>query len=114
MVKIRNRKTAEHYQWGEACDGWRLLDGLDLAVIQERIPPGAGEVRHFHRHARQFFYVLTGHVLFDIGDEAISVGPGDGVEVAPLQLHRVRNVSDADAVFLVVSSPSTRSDRENT
>jgi hypothetical protein len=40
---------AEHYVWGSVCDGWRLLNEADLSVIQERVPPGQGEVRHFHR-----------------------------------------------------------------
>ena len=44
----RNRSNAEHYVWGDGCDGWRLLDRPDLSVIEERIPPGRGEVVHFH------------------------------------------------------------------
>jgi len=38
---------------------------------------------------------------------------GDALEVPPLQTHRVRNVSGGDAMFIVVSAPSTRGDREN-
>jgi mannose-6-phosphate isomerase-like protein (cupin superfamily) len=112
VTRIRNRKTAEHYRWGEVCDGWRLLDGSDVAVIQERIPPGAGEVRHLHRRARQLFFVLAGQLMFDIGDEVVGLGPGDAIEVPPLTPHCVRNVSEAEAMFLVVSSPSTKGDRE--
>ena len=44
---IKNISTAQHYRWGDACDGWRLLNRPNLSVMQERIPPGAGEVSHF-------------------------------------------------------------------
>lgn len=35
---IKNVGTAEHYRWGQDCDGWRLPQGPDLSVIQERSP----------------------------------------------------------------------------
>jgi len=31
-------------------------------VIRERIPPGRGEVRHYHPRARQCFFVLSGQI----------------------------------------------------
>ena len=36
VVSIDN---AEHYVWGDVCDGWRLLQREDMSVIQERVPP---------------------------------------------------------------------------
>jgi hypothetical protein len=59
---ITNISTAEHYRWGDVCDGWRLLSRPDLSVIQERIPPGAGEVRHFHSRARSTIQNFTGRL----------------------------------------------------
>jgi hypothetical protein len=44
---------AEYYSWGGVCDGWHLLKHPDLSVIQERVPAGAGEVRHYHMRARR-------------------------------------------------------------
>jgi hypothetical protein len=29
--------NTEQYSWGEGCDGWRLLKGDDLSVIQEHV-----------------------------------------------------------------------------
>ena len=108
---IRNRHTVEHYKWGHS-DGWRLLDRSDLSVIQERMPPGAAEVKHLHRHARQLFYVLDGRVEMEIRGEVLELGPGDAIEVSPGEAHRVRNTSLTDASLLVISSPSTSGDRE--
>ena len=103
--------TSEHYVWGNVCDGWRLLDQADLSVIQERVPPGAGEVRHVHTRARQFFYVLSGTATLEFGDEAVTFGAGQGMHVPPGVAHRFANASSLEVVFLVVSSPSTAGDR---
>ncbi len=110
---IKNRKNAEYYVWGEVCEGWRLLDQPDLSVIQERIPPGAGEVRHYHARARQQFFVLEGELTIDIGNEHFQLNPQDSLEVAPGDAHSVRNDGSSDAIFLVISAPTTRGDRTN-
>ena len=64
VVSIGN---AEHYIWGEICDGWHLLKRGDMSVIQEHVPPGGAEVMHYHSQARQFFYILEGEgiMLFE-------------------------------------------------
>jgi mannose-6-phosphate isomerase-like protein (cupin superfamily) len=88
--------TAEHYSWGEVCDGWRLLATPGLSVIEERMPPGSSEQRHHHDRARQFFYRLQS---------------GEGIEVHPAQKHQAFNREAVDARFLVISQPSTQGDR---
>jgi hypothetical protein len=45
-MKSVTLNNAEHYIWGEGCDGWHLLKGDDLSVIQERVPPGNFETKH--------------------------------------------------------------------
>lgn len=62
---------AEHYVWGEVNDGWHLVKRDDLSVIEERIQPGAAEVRHYHQKARQFFYVLAGELTMEAGGRRI-------------------------------------------
>jgi len=105
--------TAEHYTWGGVCDGWHLLKNPALSVIQERVPPGAGEARHFHSHARQFFFVLSGTATMEFESDAVTFGAGQGLHVPPGTRHRFVNRSDADVVFLVISSPTTAGDRTN-
>lgn len=111
---IKNRRTAEHYKWGKACDGYRLLDRPDLTVIQECIAPGESEVKHFHRQSRQLFYVLDGQLRIELETEVLLLESGDSVEIVPDLPHRVSNVSPAPVTLLVISSPSTSHDREET
>jgi mannose-6-phosphate isomerase-like protein (cupin superfamily) len=110
---VSDTSNAEHYVWGDRCDGWHLLKHSDLSIIQERVPAGAGEVRHFHSRARQFFYVLSGMATLEFEGASVTFGPGQGVHVAPNTEHRFANHSDVDVVFLVVSSPPTTGDRTN-
>ncbi|HTY36719.1 MAG TPA: cupin domain-containing protein [Bacteroidota bacterium] len=112
-TRLKNIHNAEHYTWGGVCDGWRLLDGADLSVIQEQIPPGHGEVKHVHTTSRQFFYVLSGALQIDVGPESLRLDGGDSLEIPPSIHHKVWNPFQDTAVFLVVSSPSTRNDRIN-
>jgi mannose-6-phosphate isomerase-like protein (cupin superfamily) len=105
--------TAEHYLWGDACDGWHLLKRDDANIIQERVPAGKAEVMHYHKVSRQFFYILAGSGTIQINDETFILSQGDGMEVPPLVKHRFENNSSADVVFLVISIPKSHGDRIN-
>jgi mannose-6-phosphate isomerase-like protein (cupin superfamily) len=108
VVSIEN---AEHYVWGEICEGWHLLKRDDLSVIQERVPAGATEVTHYHTKARQFFYILQGEGVMAFEDKAVLLRKGQGIEIASQVKHQFRNQSNTDVHFLVISTPSTRGDR---
>jgi mannose-6-phosphate isomerase-like protein (cupin superfamily) len=103
--------SADHYHWGEQCEGWRLLDGEDLSVIEEQVPPGTGERAHRHRQARQCFYVLSGEAAIEIDGVAIPIAQGQSLEVPPGVAHRFHNPGTQPVRFLVISSPTTRGDR---
>ncbi|MBO9875753.1 MULTISPECIES: cupin domain-containing protein [Xanthomonas] len=107
-----NIASARHYTWGGSCDGWHLLDVPDLSVIEERMPPGAAEVRHRHLRARQFFRVLDGEAALELEGVVHVLHAGDGLHVPPGAAHRMRNASNADVRFLVVSAPHSHGDRE--
>ena len=106
-------KTAEHYIWGEVCDGWHLLKRDDISVIREHVPAGGAEVMHYHERARQFFYILEGEGRMIFEHREVILHTGEGIEIEPLLKHQFRNQSNADVYFLVISVPSTRGDRIN-
>jgi mannose-6-phosphate isomerase-like protein (cupin superfamily) len=104
--------TGRHYQWGGASHGWHLLEGRDdLSIIQERVPPGDRERRHYHVRARQFFYVLAGEGTLEIDGTPCTLTAGQGVEVAPGVPHQFVNASADDVDFLVISTPPSHGDR---
>jgi len=103
-------ENAEHYVWGEICDGWRLLNRDDMSVIQERVPAGGAEVVHFHNTARQFFYILDGEGTMVFEDRELILTEGQGIEIPPQVRHQFKNKSNADVHFLVISIPTTIGD----
>lgn len=103
----------KHYNWGDGCDGWRLFTTPGLSVIEEMVPPGKSEGRHFHSQARQFFYILSGKAILGINSVEHSLPAGSGMEVEPGAAHKFMNNSSELVRFLVISSPSTHGDRTN-
>ena len=106
-----SRSIAEHYNWGEGCDGWHLVRAGALSVIEERMPPGTREARHRHAAARQFFYVLAGELTMEVNGTRHRLAARTGIEIAPGIAHQAINDGDTDAEFLVVSSPPSHGDR---
>ncbi len=110
-------KTAEHYKWGgdlgTDCDGWHLVKTPNLSVIEELMPPGASELRHYHLHSRQFFYVLDGTLTLEIEGQTFVLQTGEGIEVAPRQPHQAFNRSARPVRMLVTSQPPSHGDRIN-
>lgn len=108
---VTDTRVAPHFAWGTGCDGWHLLQFPALSIVEERMPPGASEVRHYHRQALQFFYVLSGHLAIEIDRREFQVAAGQGISIPAGAAHEVRNRSTADATFLVISCPPSQGDR---
>lgn len=105
--------NAEMFSWGRDCEGWKFLERPDLAVTYERIPPGRGELSHYHRKSRQFFFILSGEASFLIGKDKMTLQPGQGLEIPPGLLHSLWNDGREDLSFLMISAPDTKGDRVN-
>ena len=108
-----SRANAEHYRWGNDCDGWHLVKDAALSVIEEFMPPGAAEIRHHHERAQQFFYILSGEILMEIEGETTRIAAGSGIRVPPRKRHRITNPASSAAKFLVISQPPSHGDRAN-
>jgi mannose-6-phosphate isomerase-like protein (cupin superfamily) len=108
---IIDKNNAEHYRWGESCDGWHFLKSENLSIIQEKVPPGKSEKRHFHSQAKQFFYILKGKASIEIGGIIHQLFEGQGIEIPPETPHKFMNLSSEEVEFLVVSSPKSHGDR---
>ncbi len=104
-------ESAAHYNWGDGCDGWHLVRGDALSVIEERMPSGTAERRHFHERSRQFFYVLAGELTMELDGTEQLLSAGEGLEIAPGFAHRAFNRGAQDVRFLVVSQPPSHGDR---
>ncbi len=106
-----SKETAEHYVWGQTCDGWHLVKTAELSIIHERMPSGASEIRHYHAKSRQFFFVLQGTATLEIAGEREILRRHEGAEVPPGVPHQMFNESEREVEFLVISQPASHGDR---
>ncbi|UJF33333.1 cupin domain-containing protein [Paenibacillus hexagrammi] len=108
---MMSKKNAEHYVWGQQCDGWFLEQSQERIIIHERMPAGTSEVRHMHEKASQFFFMLSGIATMELDGENIQLHAHEGVTVLPGVPHQMRNDSEESIEFLVISTPTTKGDR---
>jgi mannose-6-phosphate isomerase-like protein (cupin superfamily) len=111
--KVSIEVPLKHYQWGNACDGWNLVDNAALSVKQERMPAGTTEALHYHQFAQQFFFILKGTATFDIDGETIIVNEQEGIHIQAGKKHRISNTTSSAIEFILSSQPSTAADRIN-
>lgn len=113
MTKVVSTANVEHYKWGGGadCDGWYLVRTPELNVIEELMPSGTCERRHYHARARQFFYVLDGELTMEIERQEFLVRRGEGIEVAPGAKHQVINRGKMPLRIMVTSQPPSHGDR---
>lgn len=105
------KDNAEHYLWGQNCDGWHLVKSANLSVIHERMPPNTSEARHYHNASHQFFFVLSGIVTLEIAGKREILRSHQGAEVPPGVPHQMFNESEHEIEFIVISQPAGRDDR---
>jgi mannose-6-phosphate isomerase-like protein (cupin superfamily) len=115
MAEKISSKTAQHYTWGGLSgmesDACYLVRTPELHIIEERMPAGAAEKPHHHIHARQFFYVLEGELTLKLHHLERILLPGEGLEIAPGELHQAINANTEPVRFLITSQPPSHGDR---
>ncbi len=105
--------SLKHYQWGNACDGWNLVEDESLSIKQERMPAGSSEDLHYHQKSQQFFFILKGIATFEIDNKTIEVKEQEGLHIKAGSKHRIINNTKDDLEFILSSQPSTINDRIN-
>lgn len=108
-----SKDNAEHYLWGDNCDGWYLLNRPDMLIIHEKMPSGTCEKRHFHSVSRQFFFVLQGVLTMELEGNKHEIKAHQGLEIPPGIKHQARNDGESSVEFNVISHPTTRGDRSD-
>jgi uncharacterized cupin superfamily protein len=87
------------------------LGAEQLAVNLRVLPPHTAHVApggdptrgHSHRTIEEIYVVLAGEITVKVGDDVATLRPRDAVRIAPATPRAVRNDSDAEAAFLLLS-----------
>ena len=76
-----------------------------VAVIEHRMPRGAGSPLHVHRREDEWFYVIDGEVTFWVGGEVIRAPAGSFV-YGPRDIPHTFQITSEEARFLLVTEPA--------
>ena len=106
-----SRSTQTAYKWSEGGVGRHLIDTDGLLVVEETMALGCSEKRHHLNKATQCFYIREGTALMKIDGKNIVLVQGIALHIQPGTDHAIANESSNEIRFLVISAPSTRSDR---
>ncbi len=74
--------------------------------MEALVPPGGGPPPHIHRREDETFYLVAGHIEFRLGDETITAGPGDFVNVPRDTVHCFHNGGDETARMILTFTPA--------
>ena len=83
-----------------------------MSVIQERVPYGCSEVRLYHQHAEQFFFVISGIATIEVDGFIHKLQKQQGVHVPAGVPHQLSNQYKDDLVFIVTSTPPSHGNRK--
>jgi quercetin dioxygenase-like cupin family protein len=75
-------------------------------AMEAIVPPGGGPPPHIHRNEDETFYVLEGEMEFRLGDDTITAGAGDFVNVPRGTVHNFHNAAGADARMILTFTPA--------
>ena len=82
----------------------RVFSGEHATLAFTTLDPGHEPNPHSHPH-EQIVYILSGRARFVVGDEEVTVGPGEMLVVPPGVEHWAETSGDEPVVDLSVFSP---------
>lgn len=108
---------ADVSRWGEAMRSsgqhlWTKMSGKDTAgawsTWESLVPAGFGVPLHVHFKQDEWFWVLSGEVLFEVGGERFRLTPGTSLFCPRRVPHRWKNVVDSVSRLLILAQPTGR------
>ena len=77
-----------------------------FAIEHTKIMPGWGPPLHLHLAQEEWFYVIDGHVLAQVGDRRVTLNPGDSI-LGPRNVpHAFMAIGPAPAHMLITFTPA--------
>jgi uncharacterized cupin superfamily protein len=83
----------------------RQMGASALGARLWRLGPGQASTWHRHRVTEELYVLLEGTGRARVGEETLTLAPGDSLFAGPETLRQLFNDTDADALWLVVGAP---------
>ncbi|MFQ6088132.1 MAG: cupin domain-containing protein [Candidatus Methanofastidiosia archaeon] len=107
---IRNRSNVPKKEWAPNHFAWALVENDELSVKLEEIPIGGKSNIHYHKRARQFFFVLNGKATVKVENQEHLLKNHDEIEIPQNKRHQISNTGAKKLLFILVSSPRVLED----
>jgi quercetin dioxygenase-like cupin family protein len=75
-------------------------------AMEAYVPPGGGPPPHIHRNEDETFYIVEGEIEFLLGDEIVTGGVGDFVNMPRGVVHRFHNAGTTPARMILTFTPA--------
>ncbi len=98
---VKETKTEDRRPWGY----YEILsDSPDHKVKRIVVYPGKRLSLQRHQRRRENWTIVQGHPVITRGDELIPLNPGDAIQIAKQEKHRIFNPGSSDVVFVEVQT----------
>ncbi len=91
---------------------WVKVSGQDTAddwsMFESRVPSGLSLPLHVHHEQDEWFWVLEGNFVFEVGDQKHQLSAGMSVLLPRKIPHRWKKTSDGDGKLLILLQPAGR------
>lgn len=77
-----------------------------LFIIENTLHAKGGPARHLHLHQDEWFYVLEGEFVMEVGDKRMTLLPGDSVFAPRTVPHVWANVGASQGKLLIAFTPA--------
>jgi mannose-6-phosphate isomerase-like protein (cupin superfamily) len=92
-------QVTEHRPWGSFTI---LADESDHKVKRIVVKPGQRLSLQRHKHRQEHWLIVSGEAVVTLDDTLVTLGPGQAVDIARGQVHRVENKGKEPLVFIEV------------
>jgi len=89
----------------ENTDLAKQLEAGALGARLWRLAPGQASTKHRHRQEEELYFLLEGRGRARIGDEVLTLAPGDTLLIEPSTVRQLFNDTGDDQLWLVVGAP---------
>ena len=81
-----------------------LLDEPNVKIKKITVNANSRLSLQLHRHRSEWWKIISGHGLMQVGAKEWAVGEGDTVNIGRLEVHRITNETDESLIFVEVQS----------
>ncbi len=75
-------------------------------AMEAIVPPGGGPPPHIHRNEDETFYIVEGQSTFRLGDDEITAGVGDFVNIPRGAVHNFHNAGSSPMRMILTFTPA--------